>query len=141
MAIADKDPTTVAIDWAFCGIGPLGADLKVLVMHSVGFFAVDVCHVAELDSLLFEGYIQGLHDTSWDGDMRHIRYSYTMMIAMTIARLFPLLCVLHTDEAKHNVLEQMTGRTIEENIEMNGQLWPFMMGLASEGLALDGQIY
>jgi len=139
--IEDKEPTTVAIDWALCGIGPLGADLKVLVIHSVGFFAVNVCHASELDRLSFEGYIEGLRDTGWDGEIRQIRYSYTMMIAMTIARLFPLLCSLHVDEAKHDVLVQLTGRTVDENIEMNSQLWPFMLGLASEGLALDKQIY
>ncbi len=86
-------------------------------------------------------HIAGLRDTGWDGDIRHIRSSYTMMIAMTIARLYPLLCSLHVDEAKHDVLVQLTGRTAEENIEMNSQFWPFMMGLASEGLALDKQIY
>ena len=139
--IADDDPKTVAIDWALCGIGPLGADLKVLVMHSVGFFAVDVQHIAELDRLSFEGYIQGLRDTGWDGDIRRIRYSYTMMVAITIARLFPLICSLHADESKHDLLIQITGRTVNENIEMHSQFWPFLMKLASEGLALDGQMY
>ena len=139
--IADEDPATVAIDWALCGIGPLGADLKVLVMHSVGFFAVDVRHIAELDRLSFDGYIQGLRDTGWDGNIRHIRYSYTMMVAMTIARLFPLICSLHADKSKHDLLVQISGRTVDENIEMNSQFWAFMMGLASEGLALDEHIY
>ncbi len=81
---------TVAVDWAFTGIAPIGADLAPMVAASVWFFDAAPDQMAEIDSLVFDGYVEGLRAAGWHGDTRVIRFGYVASAALRYG-LFALL--------------------------------------------------
>jgi hypothetical protein len=75
-------PQTVAVDWAFGGIGPVGADLVALVWVGLVFAELPALPHAELDQRLFAHYAAGLRDAGWGGDPRLARLGYTAAIGL-----------------------------------------------------------
>lgn len=73
---------TVAIDWGYMGIAPVGAELVALVAASLGFFEIPTDKVMELDRLCFEGYLQGLGDAGWKGDPKLVRTGYALSLML-----------------------------------------------------------
>jgi len=67
---------TVVVDWAYCGLGALGEDAGNLVPDTLldGFVAAD--RGAELEQVVWEGYLAGLADAGWSGDERSVRYAF-----------------------------------------------------------------
>lgn len=73
---AHGDWQTVAIDWAFMGIAPLGAELAPLMLVDASRLKVRTS-LEDFDGVVFNGYLQGLHDMGWEGDPRLIRLGAT----------------------------------------------------------------
>lgn len=69
---------TIAIDWAYMGNAPIGAELVALVAGSIGFFEIPAERVKELDHLCFEEYMRGLHDAGWNGNPKLVRTGYVL---------------------------------------------------------------
>jgi hypothetical protein len=69
---------TIAIDWAYMGNAPVGAELVALVAGSIGFFEIPAERVKELDQLCFEAYLHGLRDAGWEGDPKLVRTGYVV---------------------------------------------------------------
>jgi len=67
---------TIAIDWAFVGTGCIGADISPLVAATLGFFEVGLDKTRELDQIVFNGYMDGLHQAGWHGDVHQARLGY-----------------------------------------------------------------
>jgi hypothetical protein len=110
----DGDDRTVAIDWAFVGRGPLGADLHPLVWMSIALAGDEVDLAREIEEIAWEGYLEGLCDVGWRGDPRQARLGYT---AAGMRYLFPEVwrwLALILDESLHPEAEQMYGFPIEE---------------------------
>jgi hypothetical protein len=74
--------STVAVDWAFPGIGAVGEDLTSLFCATLAYAEVDMADARELDKLVFEGYLAGLGDAGWTGDPRLARLGFTAASAM-----------------------------------------------------------
>jgi hypothetical protein len=72
----------VAIDWAFCGPGALGADLGELVGTSLSYFAIDPSQAVELEEAVLDGYLGGLRMAGWQGDKRLPRLGYLLSLAL-----------------------------------------------------------
>ena len=73
---------TLAIDWGYMGMAPVGAELVALVAGSIGFFEVPVDRVDELDRICFENYLQGLRDAGWEGDLKLVRAGYVVSLLL-----------------------------------------------------------
>ena len=73
---------TVLLDWAKTGIGLLGEELVPLFALTLRFFAVDLARIAELDALIFAGYVEGLRAAGWQGDARLARFGFTALAAL-----------------------------------------------------------
>jgi hypothetical protein len=107
---------TVAIDWGFAGIAPLGAELAALVGASLGLYEVPTSQAFELDRMCFEGYVQGLRDAGWDGSSRLVRLGYTLTLLLRyvyggqIGEMLPALL----DEYKRQFVETALSRSSEE---------------------------
>jgi hypothetical protein len=74
--------------------------------------------VQELEELVFEGYLAGLHDAGWQGDRRQVRLGYT---AAATRYLFPEVgrwLALILDESLHAGFEQIVGFPAEEVFTM-----------------------
>jgi hypothetical protein len=126
-----SDVETVAIDWAWAGIGAVGEDLTVLLRsrlrESVGF--------AELDAVLFRGYVDGLRDAGWAGDERTARLGYTTAIGLRYGlNCFPVRA-FH-DEVLRARLEQSVGWTLEQIVDWFAGFRVFALDLADEARSL-----
>jgi hypothetical protein len=79
---ADGEEQTVAIDWAFAGIGAVGGELTPLVQGSLGFFEVRDCAPRELTEAALAAYVTGLREAGWDGDERLVRLGFLATAAL-----------------------------------------------------------
>ncbi len=78
----DDDGATVAIDWAFVGLGAVGEDAGNLVPDSVfdGFVAPE--RIEELHDLVWTEYLAGLRDAGWPGEERQARLGFCIGAAL-----------------------------------------------------------
>ena len=67
------DETTIAIDWAFIGIGALGEDAGNLVPDAVLDFHVEPSQLDDLYIAVAAGYEDGLRDAGWHGTTDDVR--------------------------------------------------------------------
>lgn len=72
----------VAVDWALCGIGPLGGDLYSLVGSSAVMLEWSPSQLAALDDAVFAAYVSGLDAGGWQGDARLARLGYSAWLAL-----------------------------------------------------------
>jgi hypothetical protein len=115
---ADGDEQSVAIDWAFVGQGPVGADLNPLVWMSIALGGVGLDRAQELEEVAFEGYLEGLRETGWRGDPRQVRLGYT---AASVRYLFGEVgrwLALILDEGLHATMDQAIGLPTEEVFDL-----------------------
>lgn len=73
---------TVALDWGMAGLGLLGEELIPLFAATLSFVAVPIERIAELDTLIFAGYVTGLREAGWQGDERLARFGFTALAAL-----------------------------------------------------------
>jgi len=79
---ADGRAQTVVLDWATTGLGALGEELVPLFATTLSFVAVPLGRIAELDELIFAGYVAGLREAGWQGDERLVRFGFTALAAL-----------------------------------------------------------
>ena len=112
----DVDPRkrTIAIDWAFVGPGCIGADISPLVIASLAFFEVGLDKARELDQIVFNGYLNGLRQAGWHGDVRQVRLGYLAAnIRYSFGEIGGLLSGVFDDNVR-NIIEQAFGHPLGE---------------------------
>ena len=72
----------VAIDWAFAGTGAIGEEIALIVAATLLFFEVEMGEAAGLNRIVFDGYLEGLHETAREGDPRMVRLGYAVGSAL-----------------------------------------------------------
>jgi hypothetical protein len=72
----------LAVDWAFVGPGPVGAELAPLVTASAAFRCVERTQWLDLERTAAEGYLQGLRDVGWDGPGEQPRFAFAASSAL-----------------------------------------------------------
>jgi hypothetical protein len=125
---ADGDDQTVAIDWAYVGKGPIGADLGPLVWMSAVLGGVGLDKAQKLEEIALEGYLEGLREAGWQGDPQQVRLGYT---AAGVRYLFPEIgrwLALMLDESLHAGMEQSDGRPIGQIFDSVALIRPFFFG-------------
>jgi len=90
----DGELETVAIDWESIGPGSVGADIATLVFGTMRRCEFEAERATELDEVVFAGYVAGLRDAGWEGDVEHVRLGYTTAIALRWAFLVSTLRVM-----------------------------------------------
>jgi len=78
----DGQVETVAVDWEKIGPGPIGADIATLVFGTLRRCEFDGERATQLDEAVFSGYIAGLREADWKGDIEHVRLGYTTAVAL-----------------------------------------------------------
>jgi hypothetical protein len=107
---SDSTGQTVAIDWAFSGWSPLGADLAPLLGASLSFFEAGCDEADELERLCLDAYMDGLRHTGWQGDRGDVYVGYlaTIVLRFMVGTAGPIL-TFATDESLEAVFEQIFG--------------------------------
>lgn len=78
---------TVAVDWAFLGLAPVGADLGHLLGCDLEH-SVDPPAAAAFDAAVTEAYLTGLRGHGWTGDRRTVRFAATVSAALQMVPSF-----------------------------------------------------
>ena len=85
---ARRGVRTVAIDWSFVGLAPLGADLGYLVGCDIEHRAVPPAAAARHVQEMTSAYLAGLQRHGWSGDERAVRFVRAATAALQMVPLF-----------------------------------------------------
>jgi hypothetical protein len=134
---SDSRHETVAIDWAYTGVGPIGDEIAPLVVASVLWFhGVTPADLSELDAIAFDGYLEGLRDTGWRGDASLVRLGCAATMALRFGPLLGVPQLVNAATDTRTDLEQMIGHTLEEVLDRYAQIQPFVLERADEARRL-----
>jgi hypothetical protein len=109
---------SVAIDWAFCGQGPVGQDLAPLVAASLHLFQAEGLDPGRLEAQCLQAYLAGLRAAGWSGPEDDVRLGYlgSVVLRYSLGLIGPvLMCLL--DEAMHAFLEEAFGHPLDDIVE------------------------
>lgn len=86
----------VALDWAFVGRGPVGAELSPLVSATLAFREIDRERRPELERIVFTSYVAGLRDAGWHGPEEQVWFGFAATSALrygpgTVRLVLPVL--------------------------------------------------
>ena len=85
----DDQDELVLVDWAQCGLGPLGAELCGLVGWSSLFREWPAFALPELDTAAFGSYLQGLREAGWSGEADMVRLGYLAWLGIMLGAYSP----------------------------------------------------
>lgn len=131
---------TIAIDWAFAGSGCVGADISPLVIASLAFFEVGLEKARELDRIVFNKYLEGLHQAGWQGDPRQARLGYLIAnIRYSFGEIGGWLSGVFDNNVR-NMLEQSFGRPLGEIFDYLATLRDALSFLGEERIQLMNEL-
>lgn len=121
----------IAIDWAYPGLGTIATDIGDLMAPSFSLFKVEPCNPRTLDTVIFEGYLEGLSAAGWRGDRTAVRCAFAIFTALKYG------CFLHwlsqiIDESLHASWEHRTGHPLDECLQNQARLIYYLLDLADE---------
>ena len=73
---------TVAIDWGYAGIAPVGSELAPLIAGAIGFGTFPSSWAQELDQACFTAYLDGLRQAGYQADVRQVRLGFTLTLGL-----------------------------------------------------------
>jgi hypothetical protein len=133
----DGQEETVAIDWAYVGHGPVGADAGTLVFGTLLRPELPATHAGDLDRTVFASYLAGLRTSGWQGDPDLVRMSYGMAAALHGGLGVPLLVLMAvTDDGNHGWMEQQWQHPISQLVPQWGALARYLFDLTDEARGL-----
>jgi len=125
----------VSIDWAWCGIAPLGWDLTMLLPNSALLYEMEPEDLPGVEETAFPAYLEGLRSAGWQGDTRLVRLGYCVC-----STLFPLLpsargvTLWYGDETQTSILQM--GCSYNEAAPGWRILNEYLLNLGEEALSL-----
>ena len=126
----------VAIDWVFAGIGGIGEEIANLLAASLIWFEHDAAEARDLDMVIFTGYLDGLREACWQGDLRVARLGYTAACALRwgLVGLWWLPSLNNVQEQAD--FEKKWNRPMSELVSQWAQTAYHVLGLADEAYQL-----
>ena len=79
----------VLLDWALCGLAPLGVDMATFVFGDIFLVEWQSSAAHELDVTAFGAYVDGLREAGWTGDVAQVRLAFTAWVAIMLGLIIP----------------------------------------------------
>ena len=116
---------SVAIDWAFCGYGPVGQELSALVGATQPFMESRPERWDELERDCLDGYADGLRQAGWhDSDEVLLGYLVSTVLRFGIGSLAPALGLTLTGEHR-DLVTRVFGCSYDEFITNAASVFRF----------------
>ena len=126
-----------AVDWAFLGVAPLGAEVAPLVTASAAFLEVSRPQWADLEQAAVDAYCHGLVDAGWHGPDELPRFGFAASSAL---RYWPgvvrLILPTLLDDAAQRRAEAVLGIPFDQIIDVWRDIAVWQSRLAREALAM-----
>jgi hypothetical protein len=122
----DRDGETVAIDWSYVGMAPIGAEVGHLVMGSVAF-AEHGHDTRGLAAAALDSYIDGLRDSGWRGDEHEVREGFALSAVRWVFMLGWLGALL--DPARAAQMEKWAGQPLAMEVAQAGDRTTYLLDL------------
>jgi len=129
---ADGTDETVAIDWNYVGIGGIGEEIVPLALATLMAGEVEVSRAEELESVAFEGYLDGLADAGWQGEPQEVRLGFTVGAIRYVFTGIRTILAMLLDQERGAQVAQHEGRSIEEITDTFSQVRRFNYELTAE---------
>jgi hypothetical protein len=137
----DGEEELVAVDWAWCGIGPVGADAAILIGNSMILYEADPKMGAQLDKSVFPSYLTGLRAAGWTGNVDEVRLAYAATNALFCGVTAPHLLTVATRPDWIARMKENFGVETSECIEHSVQMCTFGVELGEEAIRLMNQYF
>jgi hypothetical protein len=122
----DRDGETVAIDWSYVGLAPIGAEVGHLVMGSVAV-ADHRQDVRAMSTACEDAYLDGLRDSGWRGKESQVRDGFALSAVRWVFVLGWLTSVL--DPARQASMEKWADQPLSETVAQAGDRTTFLLDL------------
>ena len=126
----------VAVDWAWCGIGPVGADAAILIGNSMILYEADPMTGAQLDEAVFQAYLAGLRAADWTGNLDEVRLAYAATNALFCGVTAPHIVSFATHSERIARTKDNFGVDVSGCIEHSVWMSAFGIELGEEALQL-----
>jgi hypothetical protein len=126
----------VAVDWAWCGIGAVGADLAILIGNSMILFEADPATGAGLEAAAFPAYVAGLRAAGWAGNVDEVRLAYAAATALFCGVTAPNFTAIVGAPQQAEWVRTSFGISASEAIEHCVQMGTFGVERGEEALRL-----
>ncbi|HEY0602937.1 MAG TPA: hypothetical protein VGD58_08495 [Herpetosiphonaceae bacterium] len=136
---ADGHAQTVAIDWELIGLGALGEDAANLFGVSLLNFDVEAEQALELEQIIFQEYLAGLHAACWDGDVQAVRAAFVTASALRCVfstACWPVAIALDTSNRYIAETEARWKRPIDQIFRQWAAVTRLLLERAEEGRTL-----
>lgn len=136
---ADGQAQTVAIDWELVGWGALGEDAANLFGVSLLNFDVAVEQALELEQQIFAGYLAGLREAGWSGDIQAVRAAFVTTAALRCvfsSACWPVAIAHDTGNRHIPETEARWKRPIDQIFRQWAAVTTLLLDRAEEGRAL-----
>jgi hypothetical protein len=125
----------LAVDWAFVGVGPLGAEVAPLISASSAFVGIDRGRWDDLERAAVDAYVEGLADVGWQGPPEQPRFGFAASAAL---RYWPgvvrLVLPQLIDETTHSRAEAVLGIPFDQIVDLWADFVVWHARLAAEAL-------
>jgi hypothetical protein len=131
----------VALDWAQCGIGAIGAELSWLVGMSTLLLEWSPSDLRSLSDVAFQSYVQGLQQAGWSASVSAVRLGYLAMMAVYVGCAFPTFTHIWCSPRMKDFALQILGLAEEELFWQILPIFDFSLDCADEARRLMSTLF
>lgn len=140
-ARSNAENELVAVDWAWCGIGSVGADAAILIGNSMFLYEADPKIGHQLDEAVFLAYLAGLRAADWTGNIDEVRLAYAATNALFCGVTAPHIVSFATHPDRIAWTKDNFGVDVSGCIEHSMRMGAFGIELGEEALRLMNQYF
>jgi len=126
----------VSIDWAWCGIAPIGWDLSMLLVDSVLLCEMEPEELPGVEEKAFPAYLEGLRSSGWQGDSRLVRLGTCVSAILFPLLPIPLASTIWSRDDMQSFTMQTFGRRFDELAQGMRVLTEHLLDLGEKTLSL-----
>jgi hypothetical protein len=86
---SDQANELVAVDWALCGLAPLGVEMGQYMLGNIVLLEWQPSAARELDGAAYAAYVEGLREAGWRGEVDQVRLAYAAWIDVMLGLIMP----------------------------------------------------